>query len=211
MVNQITPEYVQFKDGELIPSETVIWTAGVRGETFIANLPKMPNGQVRVLPTLQTPDFPEVYIIGDLAYYEDDGHSLPMLAPVATQQGAAAARNIIRQVDEQAPVPFHYHNRGTMATIGRNAAIAYIWGHAFAGFPAWLLWLSIHLYTLIGFRNRLLVLINWAWDYLFYERAVRLIVSLPASRDMRSKDKSSGGDSKGAVVSNPNTTKKGSS
>jgi NADH dehydrogenase len=69
-----------------------------------------------------------------------------------------------------------------MVTIGRNAAIAYIWGHAFAGFLAWILWLRIHLYRLIGFRNRLLVLINWVWDYLFYERAVRLIVPLPVSR-----------------------------
>ncbi len=182
MVSQITPKYVQFKDGATIPLETVIWTAGVRGESFNAELLTMRNGQVKVLPTLQTPDYPEVYVIGDLAFMEKDGHSLPMLAPVATQQGEAAARNIIRQANRQEPVSFHYHNRGTMVTIGRNAAIAYISGHAFAGFPAWILWLSIHLYGLIGFRNRLLVLINWAWDYLFFERAASLIVSLPVSR-----------------------------
>lgn len=205
MVSQITPENVQFKDGTTIPLETVIWTAGVRGESFNAELPTMRNGQVKVLPTLQTPDYPEVYVIGDLAYIEEDGHSLPMLAPVATQQGEAAARNIIRQADGREPVPFHYHNRGTMVTIGRNAAIAYIEGHAFAGFPAWILWLSIHLYSLIGFRNRLLVLINWAWDYLFYERAVRLIVSLPVSRTMKAKKIFSGVDSKGTVISKPDT------
>ncbi|MGD0752589.1 MAG: NAD(P)/FAD-dependent oxidoreductase [Anaerolineales bacterium] len=203
IVSQITPEVVQFKDGATIRLETVIWTAGVRGEYFNGELPTMRNGQVQVLPTLQTPKNPEVYVIGDLAYViEKDGHSLPMLAPVATQQGEAAARNIIRQANGQEPVPFHYINRGTMVTIGRNAAIAYIWGHAFAGFPAWILWLSIHLYSLIGFRNRLLVLINWAWDYLFYERAVRLVVSLPVSRTMEPKKIFSGVDSTDTVFPN---------
>ena len=181
-VSQITPRFVEFTDGTRIPLETVIWTSGVRGESFKAELPTMRNGQVKILPTLQSTDHPEVYVIGDLASLEEDGHSLPMLAPVATQQGEAAACNIIRQINGQEPVPFHYHNRGTMVTIGRNSAIAYVGGHTFAGFPAWILWLSIHLYGLIGFRNRLLVLINWAWDYLFFERAVSLIVSTPVSR-----------------------------
>jgi hypothetical protein len=94
-----------------------------------------------------------------------------------------------------------------MVTIGRNAAIAYIGGHAFAGFPAWILWLSIHLYSLISFRNRLLVLVNWSWDYLFYERAVRLIVSLPVSRTLGPKKIFSGVDSKGPVF--PNKTNLG--
>lgn len=182
MVSQITPEHVQIKDGTTIPLETVIWTSGVQGEHINAELPTMRNGQVKVLPTLQSPEYPEVYVIGDLAFLEQDEDSLPMLAPVATQEGEAAARNIIRQANGQEPVPFHYHNRGTMATIGRNAAVASIWGHALVGFPAWILWLSIHLYSLIGFRNRLLVFINWAWDYLFFERTVSLIVSLPVLR-----------------------------
>jgi NADH dehydrogenase len=186
-VSQIGPELVQCKDGMIIPTETVIWTAGVRGRPIDAGLPVRKNGQIEILPTLQSPDHPEVYILGDLAHLEEAGLALPMLGPVATQQGQAAARNILRQASGRAPVPFHYVNRGTMATIGRNAAIAHIWGHAFTGFPAWILWLSIHLYGLIGFRNRLLVLINWAWDYLFYERAVRLIVSLPVSQTTESK------------------------
>ena len=99
-----------------------------------------------------------------------------MLAPVAMQQGEAAARNIGRQIAGQAPVPFHYHDPGTMAVIGRNAAAVHLGGRAFTGFPAWVLWLSVHLVRLIGFRNRLLVLINWAWNYLLYEHAVRLIL-----------------------------------
>jgi NADH:ubiquinone reductase (H+-translocating) len=179
MVSQITSEAINFMDGRAIPLETVIWTAGVHGEPFNAGLPVLKNGQVQVLPTLQSTEHPEVYIIGDLAYLDETGHPEPMLGPVATQQGTAAARNILRQINGQAPRPFHYVNRGTMATIGRNVAIADIAGRTFTGFPAWVLWLGIHLYGLIGFRNRLLVLINWAWDYLFYERAVRLIVSSP--------------------------------
>jgi len=185
-VSQITPEAVQFKDGTVIPVETVIWTAGVRGQPFTAGLPVRRNGQVQVLPTLQSADHPEVYVLGDLAYAEEAGHALPMLGAVATQEGQAAARNILRQAKGQAPVPFHYVNRGTMAVIGRNSAVAHIWGHPFTGFPAWILWLGIHLYGLIGFRNRLFVLINWAWDYFFYERAVRLIVSLPVSQTTES-------------------------
>jgi len=201
-VSRITPDCVWLKDGATIPLETVIWTSGVRGESFNAELQTIRNGQVKVLPTLQTPDHPEVYVIGDLAFMEEDGRLLPMLAPVATQQGEAAARNIIRQTNGQIPVPFHYHNRGTMVTIGRNAAIAHVWGRTFAGFPAWLLWLSIHLYGLIGFRNRLLVLIKWAWDYLFFERTVSLIVSLPVDRTIEAKKVFSGVGSIGIILPN---------
>jgi NADH dehydrogenase len=131
---------------------------------------------VIVLPTLQMPDHPEVYVVGDLAYVEQDGHPLPMVAPVAIQEGAWASQNIRRQVAGQEPLPFRYHDRGVMVTIGRNVAVTYLAGRAFTGFPAWVLWLGVHITNLIGFRNRLLVLINWAWDYLFYERAVRLIL-----------------------------------
>jgi len=102
-----------------------------------------------------------------------------MVAPVAIQQGTWAARNIARQAAGQPPLPFCYHDRGTMATIGRNSAVTYLAGREFTGFPAWILWLGVHVTQLIGFRNRLFVLINWAWDYLFYERAVRLILPLP--------------------------------
>jgi NADH:ubiquinone reductase (H+-translocating) len=180
-VSQITVQGMQLKDGSRIGSDTVVWTAGVQGRPVEADLPRLKNGQVQVLPTLQSREHPEVYIIGDLAHLEEAGMALPMLGPVATQQGTAAARNIIRQASGETPMPFHYHNNGSMATIGRKAAIAYVWGYPFAGFPAWVLWLGLHLYGLIGFRNRLLVLIDWAWDYLFYERAVRLIVSSPDS------------------------------
>ncbi len=179
-VSQVTSEAVGLKDGTVIPAETVIWTAGVRGvpEAAAWGLPVTRNGQIVVLPTLQVSGHPEVYVVGDLARIEEAGPSLPMVAPVAIQQGVAAARNIVRQISGQAPTPFHYHDRGTLATIGRNAAVAYLWGRPFTGFLAWGLWLGVHIFNLIGFRNRFIVLINWAWDYIFYERGVRLI--LPA-------------------------------
>jgi NADH dehydrogenase len=189
-VSQITAGSVRLKDGDEIRSETAIWTAGMRGDPAAESwgLPTARSGQVTVRPTLQTPDHPDVYVIGDLAYIEHAGRPLPMVAPVATQQGVMAAQNIGRQIAGQSPLPFQYHDRGSMVTIGRNAAVTDLQGRCFTGFIAWLLWLSVHIFNLIGFRNRLLVLVNWAWDYFFYERAVRLILpsesapGLPVSR-----------------------------
>ncbi|RPI07105.1 MAG: NAD(P)/FAD-dependent oxidoreductase [Ignavibacteriae bacterium] len=183
-VNEITPQSLKLKNGTVIPTETVVWTAGVRGDPIAQSLhlPVGRNGRVRVLPTLQLAGHPDVYIIGDLVHAEEGGQLLPMLAPVAMQQGTAAARNISRQIEGLDPLPFQYRDPGTMATIGRHAAVATIGGRMFTGFPAWIVWLSVHLYKLIGFRNRLVVLINWAWDYFFYERAVRLILPTMQSR-----------------------------
>ena len=118
---------------------------------------------------------PEVFIIGDAAYREENGEPLPMVAPVAIQMGRAVARNIIRQLRGQPLAPFRYRDQGTLATIGRNAAVANVYGLKLSGFPAWVMWLVVHIIQLIGFRNKLFVLINWAWDYFFYERAARLI------------------------------------
>jgi NADH dehydrogenase len=182
MVTQITPESLTLKDGTVILLETAIWTAGVHGAppAQMSNPPILRNGQVNVLPTLQVPGHPDIYVIGDLAQLEDDGHPVPMVAPVAVQEGEMAGQNIMRQISGQAPMLFHYQDPGTLVTIGRNAAAVHLGGRNFTGLFAWLLWLSVHLFKLIGFRNRLLVLINWAWDYLFFERGVRLIVPLPA-------------------------------
>ena len=181
LVSQVEPHTVYFRDGAFLPTETVIWTAGVQGEPRARTwgLPTTHGGRVAVQPTLQVPNRPELYVVGDLAYLETAGLPLPMVAPVAVQQGRWAAENILRQIRGEELRPFRYRDRGTMVTIGRNAAAAYVFGWPFVGFPAWVLWLGVHLFNLIGFRNRLLVLINWAWDYLFYERTVRLI--LPTS------------------------------
>ena len=177
LVQEITSDAVLLKGGERLPSRTAVWTAGVRGESLVSpgGLPLEAQGRVPVLPTLQVSDFPEVYVVGDLAHIQPAEQSLPLIAPVAIQQGEWAAANILRQLQGRETLPFRYHDPGSMVTIGRNAAVVRIAGRSFTGFPAWLMWLGVHLFKLIGFRNRMLVLIDWAWDYLVYERAVRLI------------------------------------
>ncbi|PYO71831.1 MAG: FAD-dependent oxidoreductase [Gemmatimonadetes bacterium] len=168
---------IRLKSGEIIPAATVIWAAGVRAAPLIntLGLSAARQGRIPVEPTLQLTGHPEVFIIGDAAYREQDGEPLPMVAPVAIQMGQAVARNIARQVQGKALEPFRYRDQGTLATIGRNAAVANVYGIQARGFVAWVMWLGIHIIQLIGFRNKLLVLINWAWDYFFYERAARLI------------------------------------
>lgn len=182
-VSRVTGKGVHLKDGGFVPSETVVWTAGVRGEACAAGwgVPVSGDGRVRVTPTLEVPGHPGVYVIGDQAFVEQDGKPLPMMAPVAVQTGAAAARNIVRQVAGRRPVPFRYRDSGSMVILGRNAAVAHVHGRSFTGFPAWIVWLAVHIYQLIGFRNRLVVMINWAWDYLFFERAVRIILPGPVA------------------------------
>ena len=169
---------VTLKSGELIPAHTLIWAAGVRAARLADALgvAQARQGRVVVQPTLQIPGHPTAFVIGDAAYLEADGQPLPMMAPVAMQQAELAAANILRHLQGKPLAGFVYQDPGSLATIGRNAAIARLGRFQFHGFLAWLMWLVVHLIQLIGFRNRLLVLINWAWDYFFYDRAVRLIV-----------------------------------
>lgn len=163
--------------GEAIPARTLVWAAGAKAAALAAvlGLQTARQGRVVVEPTLQVPGHPEVYVVGDAAWLEHDGAPLPMMAPVAIQMAETAAGNIERQLAGRTPQPFRYRNPGSLATIGRSAAVAHIRGLSFTGFPAWVVWLVVHLVQLIGFRNKLLVLLNWAWDYFFYDRAVRLI------------------------------------
>jgi NADH:ubiquinone reductase (H+-translocating) len=178
-VVRVTPEAVLLKDGARIAARTVIWTAGVLGG-IPGNqwgLATDRHGQVEVLPTLQVPGHPEVYVVGDLAGIQQDGQPLPMVAQKGIQTGTTAGRNILRQLKGKRPLPFRYHDKGTLDVIGRYSAVAYIWRRGFRGFAAWLIWVGVHIVNLIGFRNRLLVLVDWAWDYLFGEHGVRLIVS----------------------------------
>ncbi len=164
-------------DGQAIPTATLLWSAGVRAAGLVEHLGLQlgRQGRVIVTPTLQVPNRPEVYVIGDAAYMEEDGQPLPMMAPVAVQQADIAADNILASIKGKPLREFKYRDPGSLATIGRNAAVARIGRWKFKGFLAWLVWLVVHLIGLIGFRNRLVVLINWAWDYFFYDRAVRLI------------------------------------
>jgi NADH:ubiquinone reductase (H+-translocating) len=168
---------IRLKSGEIIPARTLIWAAGVRAASLTTTLgiPPGRQGRIPVESTLQLAGHPEVFIIGDAAYLEQDGEPLPMLAPVAMQMGESVALNIARQLRAEPLVPFRYRDQGTLATIGRNAAVANVYGLKLSGFPAWVMWLVVHIIQLIGFRNKLFVLINWAWDYFFYERAARLI------------------------------------
>ena len=122
-------------------------------------------------------------MVGDLAYLETDGQALPQVAQVALQQGSLAAENVARMIGGDVPGDFSYKDLGMLAVIGRNAAVARLWGRSFTGFAAWTLWLVVHIANLIGFRNRLLVLVNWAWNYVFYRRAVRLILPDTAGED----------------------------
>ena len=116
-------------------------------------------------------------MIGDLAYREDArGRPLPQVAQVAIQQGRSVARNIVAEVRGKKAKPFRYRDPGMLAVIGRHAAVAHVFGRSFRGASAWFLWLAIHISWLIGFRNRALVLLNWAWNYVFYRRAIRLIL-----------------------------------
>jgi NADH:quinone reductase (non-electrogenic) len=178
MVTGYDGEKVTFEGQEPILTRTLIWTAGVRVAKLVGELEveKGAGGRIIVKPTLQLPGYPEVYVIGDAAYLEDKkGQPLSMLATVAQQQARHVARNIRGEIHERPPRPFYYKDPGLLATIGRNAAVARIWGISFSGLIAWLIWVALHIYRLIGFRNRLIVMLNWAWDYFFYDSQVRLI------------------------------------
>ncbi len=177
-VAEIGPHSLRLADQTVLPSNTITWTAGVRAFQGLGQwgLPTARNGQVEVEPTLQAPGHPEVYVVGDVARVNERGKPLSMVAQVAIQQGSTAAHNILRQIHGESPEPFHYRDLGMLAVIGRNAAAADIWGRQFTGFIAWLIWVGVHIVNLIGFRNRLLVLFNWAWVYFSSERNVDLMI-----------------------------------
>ena len=135
------------------------------------------GGRVKVTPTLNLANRPEVFIVGDMAYLEGykSDQAYPMLAPVAIQQGKCAAKNILARIEGKQLRPFHYFDKGSMATIGRGDAVMDAFGLRLSGRIAWSGWLFVHLMYLVGFRNRLIVLTNWAFNYFTYERGVRLI------------------------------------
>ena len=165
-------------DGEFIPCRVKIWAAGNNasfvGKTLIAPVDRV--GRVIVNDDLTIPGHPEVQVIGDLANFSHQtGEPLPGISPVAMQQGRHAARNILRMIRDEKPRPFRYFNKGSMATIGRNKAVADLKFFHLSGLSAWLAWLFVHIIFLVGFRNRMLVLIQWAWAYLTFDKGARLI------------------------------------
>lgn len=186
-VQGVGPTEVRLAGGGRIDAETVVWTAGVKGDPRVASwgFPVGRGGRVPVTRALTLADRPEVHVVGDLAWLEEDGAPLPQVAQVAIQQGRHAAENILRSLRGASPLPFRYKDLGMLAVIGRSAAVAHVFGRSFRGFIAWILWLGIHITWLIGFRNRALVLVNWAWNYVSFRRAVRLILPTMTAGPLR--------------------------
>jgi NADH dehydrogenase len=177
IVTDVAPGVVSI-GGDSIQAETVLWAAGVSASPLGAALgvPLDRAGRVRVLPDLTIPGASNVFVIGDLASLAgEDGRPLPGVAQVAIQMGRHAVHNILRAIERQPLRPFRYHDLGNMATIGRASAIADFGRFRLTGLLAWLAWLFVHILNLIGFRNRVAVMIQWAWAYLTYQRAIRLI------------------------------------
>jgi NADH:ubiquinone reductase (H+-translocating) len=169
-------------DGEeRLATRTVLWAAGVRPSAFGKVLEERAGaklerrGQAIVAPDLSIPGHPEIFVIGDMAFLEQDGKPLPGVAPVAMQEGRYVAGLIRAQAQGRAVPPFHYHDKGSLAVIGRAAGVADFGRLHFHGWPAWLLWLFVHLMYLAQFRNRVLVFIRWGFQYLSFDRGARLI------------------------------------
>jgi len=166
---------------ERIAARTVVWAAGVAAAPIgrALGVPVDRVGRVKVASDLTVPGHKEVFVVGDLALIEQDGRPVPGVAPAANQMGAHAARNIIRAVEGQPHAAFHYVDKGSLATIGRRAGVAAIGRFQLWGAPAWLAWLAIHIFFLIGFRNRIVVMFDWAIAYLTYQRHARLLMGPP--------------------------------
>jgi NADH dehydrogenase len=160
-----------------IAAQTVLWAAGVAASPVAASLgvPLDGVGRVRAEPTLAVPGLANVFVAGDICALAQDGRPLPGVAQVAMQEGAHAARNVLHAIKGERLVPFRYHDYGTMAVIGRGSAVADIGPVKASGFFAWLFWLFLHIFWLIGFRNRIAVMGEWAWSYITRQRRVRLI------------------------------------
>ncbi|HET7841796.1 MAG TPA: NAD(P)/FAD-dependent oxidoreductase [Terriglobia bacterium] len=176
-VTSITPERVVVANRE-VPCATTLWAAGVQASPLAQSLgiPLDKAGRVIVEPDLSIPGFPEVIVIGDLAVFTyQTGKPLPGVAPVAIQQGRHSARNILRSIRGKPRKSFHYFDKGMLATIGRAAAVADFGFVRISGFFAWLAYLFVHIFFLIGFRNRFVVMFEWAWAYFTFQRGARLI------------------------------------
>ncbi len=192
-VTAITPTDVTIEGpqgSQTLPTETVLWAAGVHASPLAKMLGEASGaevdraGRVTVTPTLHLPNRPDVFAIGDMANCAGaDGKPLPGVAPVAIQQGQHVARTIANRLHGKPDKPFEYRDYGSMATIGRSAAVAELGRFRFTGYLAWLIWLFIHLMQLVTFQNRVLVLTQWAWNYVTRDRSARLITAVPEERE----------------------------
>jgi NADH dehydrogenase len=184
LVTRIEPDRVCVGE-DCIPARTVFWAAGNAGSPLARSLgvPLDKAGRVCVERDLSIPGHPEVFVAGDLAAFEqEDGNLVPGVAPAANQEGKTAAQNILRDLRGEPRKAFRYFNKGNLATIGRSRAVADFGFLRIAGWPAWVLWLFVHILYLVGFRNRLIVLLEWAYAYFTYQRGVRLITAVEQRR-----------------------------
>ncbi|NDJ77352.1 MAG: NAD(P)/FAD-dependent oxidoreductase [Chloroflexi bacterium] len=179
-VKEAADDHIVLSDGTVIRTHTLVWAAGVKASPLaeMLDVELQRGGRVPVEPTMEVIGRPDIYVVGDMSYLEDkNGSPYPMLIPVAKQQGITAARNIFNRIEDQPEKAFRYRDRGIMATIGRRRAVAWIYYRIqLTGYLAWLAWLFLHLVTLMGFRNRLNVFVNWVWNYFTYDRSVRIIL-----------------------------------
>ena len=175
-VTRIDDDAVMMGD-ELVEARTVVWAAGVAASPLAKSLGVTLDraGRVKVDPALRVPGRPDIFVLGDLATIEQDGAPVPGVAQAALQGGEQTALNVMRSIRGQELEPFRYTDLGSMATIGRNDAVAVIGKAQFTGFFAWLMWLFVHVMALVGFRNRLAVIFSWAWSYVTFNRGSRLI------------------------------------
>ena len=177
-VRQINSRTIDIKDGDRIPAEVTIWAAGVKGEPTAStlNLPIV-GSRIAVEPTLQVEHYPHIWAIGDVAGAKgSDGRFLPMVAPVAMQQGRFVARQIQKLAEGKPLEAFKYRDKGSMATIGRNKAVVQVRNFKMAGAPAWFAWLFLHLFYLLGGRNKVGTVADWTWNYLTFDRGNRHIM-----------------------------------
>jgi NADH dehydrogenase len=177
-VEEVEHRKIKLKDGSTIASEITIWAAGVKGNDAIAQLNLPTTGtRVAVEPTMQVKNYPYIWALGDIAAGVDKkGNQLPMVAPVAIQQGKFIAKQIARVSKSQKLASFKYLDKGSMATIGRNKAVVQVKGIKIAGAIAWLIWLWLHLFYLLGGRNKIGTMADWTWNYLTFDRGNRHIM-----------------------------------
>jgi NADH dehydrogenase len=179
-VKEVKPRQIVFADGSLIPSEVTVWAAGVKGEPAMKKL-SIPeeSGRIAVEPTLQVTNYPYIFAIGDIAGAKSkDGRFLPMVAPVAMQQARFVAKQIERLGKNQSLQDFSYVDKGSMATIGRHKAVVEVKGIRIGGVLAWYMWLWLHLFYLLGGRNKIGTMADWTWNYLTFDRGNRHIMDI---------------------------------
>lgn len=187
-VDRVTPDAVHLERGETIPTQTLIWAAGVQAHPLAESVgtEQTKGGRLVVEDDLSVPGHPELFVVGDMSGGRDDeGEMYAQLATVAIQQGRHAARQVLRRVEGRSTEPFQFDEPGIMATIGRNAAVAqFPNGIRLKGFVAWLMWALVHIYQLVGFRNRFDVFLNWIYNYITYDFNARLIMDvIPAAEE----------------------------